>query len=271
MTFQDGGEKVWGGRIPTNGFDRFQNHVLMYGGHVVDPKDLTKTQLDQAPAQQALQWLHDRHWKDQTLAPLDNNKITWQAAANVQWEGFLQGAVATLEDGMHNFGYVASRIQGAEWNIAHVPKGPPSAGGKRAVLGTTDGWGLWKGTKSKDQAWEMLRFMVSKEWFEQQSQLTGLIPSRKSALTAWVEAMRSKYQSVAKVDLKVVTDALTTMNYPTVDEIFICQLEAARVIGPALNAVFRDNEKPVSYFRDIKGEIERDAAGCGLNPAEVFK
>jgi ABC-type glycerol-3-phosphate transport system substrate-binding protein len=126
MTFQDGGEKVWGGRIPTNGFDRFQNHVLMYGGHVVDPKDLTKTQLDQAPAQQALQWLHDRHWRDQTLAPLDANKITWQAAANVQWEGFLQGAVATLEDGMHNFGYVASRIQGAEWNIAHVPKGPPA-------------------------------------------------------------------------------------------------------------------------------------------------
>jgi ABC-type glycerol-3-phosphate transport system substrate-binding protein len=172
---------------------------------------------------------------------------------------------------MHNFGYVASRIQGAEWNIAHVPKGPPSAGGRRAVLGTTDGWGLWKGTKSKDQAWEMLRFLVSKEWFEQQSQLTGLIPSRKSALTAWVEAMRSKYQSAAKVDLKVVTDALTTLNYPTVDEIFICQLEAARAIGPALNAVFRDNEKPVSYFRDIKGEIEREAASCGLVPAEVFK
>jgi ABC-type glycerol-3-phosphate transport system substrate-binding protein len=243
----------------------------MYGGHVVDPKDLTKTQLDQAPAQAALQWLHDRQWKDQSLAPLDNNKITWQAASNQQWEGFLQGAVATLEDGMHNFVYVASRIQGAEWNLAHVPKGPASAGGRRAVLGTTDGWGLWKGTKAKDQAWELMKFVTGREWFEQQSKLTGLIPSRKSALNAWVEAMRGKYQSAAKVDLKVVTDALTTMNYPTVDAIFICQLEAARGIGPALNAVYRDNEKPVTYFRDIKAEIEREAAAGGLKPQEVFK
>jgi ABC-type glycerol-3-phosphate transport system substrate-binding protein len=179
--------------------------------------------------------------------------------------------VATLEDGMHNFATVATRMTGAEWDIAHVPKGPPSAGGRRAVLGTTDGWGLWKGTKSKDAAWDLMKLITGREWFEQQSKMTGLIPSRKSALDPWVQAMRSKYQGLANVNMKVVTDALTTMNYPTVDEIFICQLEAARVIGPALNAVFRDNEKPPTYFRDIKADIEREAASCGIRPQEVFR
>lgn len=45
MTFQDGAQKVWGGYIPAANFDRFQGHVLAYGGNVVDPKDLTKSAL----------------------------------------------------------------------------------------------------------------------------------------------------------------------------------------------------------------------------------
>jgi multiple sugar transport system substrate-binding protein len=273
MTFQDGPTKVWGGRIP-QGFDRIQGRILMFGGHVVDPKDLTKTQLDQAGAQAGLQWHWDRQHKDQVLAPLDNSKITWSSTSNQQWEGFLQGHVATLEDGMHNFAFVASRApqQGTDWSIAHVPKGPASAGGKRHVLGTTDGWGLWKGTKSKDQAWEFMRFLVSKEYFEKQSELTGRLPSRKSALNHWVETMRKVYPGTAKVDLKVVTDALTTMNYPTVDEIFVCQKEVAdSYMNAALNDILRDGVKTPSYFRDTKADIERWAATCGIKPQEVFK
>jgi hypothetical protein len=46
---------------------------------------------------------------------------------------------------------------------------------------------------------------------------------------------------------------------------------ADKVTGPALNAIFRDNEKPVTYFRDVKADLEREAASCGLKPQEVFK
>jgi multiple sugar transport system substrate-binding protein len=269
MTFQDGATKVWGGWIPAASFDRFQNHVLMFGGHVVDPKDLRKTQLDTPQSQAGLEWMRARLWADQTLAPLAGDRRTWQP--NDQWNGFYQGAVATLEDGMHNFQNVARNMTAADWDIAHVPKGPASAGGKRAVLGTTDGWALWKGTKVKDQAWDLMKLITGKEWFDQQATLTGLIPSRKSSLETWVKVTRERWLAGKNVNLKVVTDALTVMNYPTVDEIFLCQAEAARVIGPALNAVFRDGEKPVTYFRDIKAELEQAAGSCGIDPQQVFK
>ena len=38
-----------------------------------------------------------------------------------------------------------------------------------------------------------MRFVVSKEYFEKQSELTGRLPSRKSALNHWVETMRKVY------------------------------------------------------------------------------
>lgn len=265
MTFQDGAQKVWGGYIPATGFDRFQNHVLMYGGNVVDPKDLTKSTLHMDKAQQGLEWLRARLWTDQTLAPLDTNRRTWQPTG--QLDGFYQGAIATLEDGVGAPLLGISRNMTGDWNMAHVPKGPA----RRAVLGTTDGWGLWRGTKYKDVAWELIKFITTREYNEQQARIDLRVPSRKSVLDVWTKIVRERFPVLQNVNLKVVTDALTVMNYPTVDEIFLCQAEAARVIGPALAEVFRDGKQPVTYFRDIKPQLDEAARSCGTDPAKIFK
>jgi ABC-type glycerol-3-phosphate transport system substrate-binding protein len=147
-----------------------------------------------------------------------------------------------------------------------------AAGGRRAVLGTTDGWGLWKGTKGKDAAWGLMTFLTSREWYERQADVEGLLPSRKSVLDAWVKVTREKTPALATIDYTVVTDALTRLNYPVVDEAFLCQAEVStQVMTAAQDAVFRDGEQPPTYFRDIKADIERAAASCGLRPAEVFR
>lgn len=258
MTFQDGEKKVWGGWVQAANFDRFQAHVLMHGGHVVDPRDTKKSALHEAPAQQGLEWLRARYWEDQTLAPLEDARRPGQPG---RFEAFSGGHIATLEDGMHGFQGVVKAMGNQEWNIAHVPKGPA----RRAVLGTTDSWALWKNTKAKDAGWELLKFMTSREWYEQQARIDGTIPSRKSALDSWVKANQEQWPSTHTVNYRVVTDALTTLNYPTVDEIFLCQAEALGVVQPALDALYKTGTKPASVFAEVRTQLDAAAGSCGIS------
>lgn len=259
MSFTDtNGAKVYGGYKPASSFVRGQNMVTMFGGHLVDPKDLTKTQLDQPAAQQGLEWARARLFDDQSWAPLDPAKRDWQP--NGPRDGFLQGRIAMFEEGMYQLQQVAQGMQ-VEWDIQHVPKGPA----KRTALGDTDAWSMWRNSKAKDAAWALLKFVTSRQWYEKQAEIELLIPSRKSALDHWVKAVRQRFSVLEKVNLKVVTDALTTMNYLTPTETFLCQSDAGKVINPALTQIMRDGTARPLVFRDIKAQIEAAAATCGAS------
>jgi multiple sugar transport system substrate-binding protein len=257
MTFTDSnGAKVFGGYKPANSFIRGQNMITMFGGHLVDPKDLSKSQLDQPPAQAGLEWARARLLDDQTWASLDAAKRDWQP--NTPRDGFFQGRIAMYEEGMYQLQRMAQGMQ-VEWDIQHVPKGPS----KRTALGDTDAWGMWKNSKGKDASWELLKFITSRPWYEKQAEIELLIPSRKSALDHWVKAVRQKFPVLEKVNLKVVVDALTAMSYLTPTENFLCQTDAGKVINPALNEVLRDGTAKPILFRDVKSQIESAAGSCG--------
>jgi ABC-type glycerol-3-phosphate transport system substrate-binding protein len=151
--------------------------------------------------------------------------------------------------------------------MAHLPKGPS----RRAALGTTDGWGLWKGTKAKDQAWDLIKFITTNRFYDEQSRAEARLPSRKSALDSWAKIVRETYPYTQNVNLKVVIEQMTTMQYNAVDEIFLCQTEAQPVVQAALDAVFKAGSAPVTLFRDVKSQIEEAAARCGIDPTKVFK
>ncbi|MGH2353178.1 MAG: extracellular solute-binding protein, partial [Chloroflexota bacterium] len=259
LTFTNtSGAKVYGGYKPANSFVRGQNLITMFGGHIVDPKDLTKTQLDQPPAQQGLEWARARLFDDQTWAPLDPAKRDWQP--NGGRDGFLQGRIALFEEGMYQLQRMAEGMQ-VEWDIQHVPKGPV----KRTALGDTDSWAMWKNSKAKDAAWALLKFVTSRPWYEKQAEIELLIPSRKSALDHWVKAVRQRFPVLERVNLKVITDALTTMSYLTPTENFLCQTAAGQVIKPAMAQVLREGTAGPLIFRDIKAQIESAAASCGAS------
>jgi multiple sugar transport system substrate-binding protein len=259
LTFTDtGGARVYGGYKPANSFVRGQNMVTMFGGNLVDPKDLAKSQLDQPAAQQGLEWARARLFDDQSWAPLDPAKRDWQP--NSPRDGFLQGRIATYEEGMYQLQQMATGMQ-VEWDIQHVPKGPA----KRTALGDTDAWSMWKNSKAKDASWALLKFITSRAWYEKQAEIELLIPSRKSALDFWVTAVRRRFPVLEKVNLKVVTDALTTMSYLTPTQNFLCQTEAGKVINPALVQIMRDGTARPILFRDIKAQIESAASSCGAS------
>lgn len=257
LTFEESGKQVYGGFGRVDIPDR-QYHVRAFGGNYVDPKDLTKTQLGEAPALQALQWLYDRLHVDRSWGPIDGSRRTWKPDS--QQDGFGQGVLATFEDGMDKLNPVAMRMaQGNEWNIVPMPKGPAA----RNTLITTDSQAIWKNTKVKDAAWEFLQFISSKEFYAQQAQIELLIPSRKSGYETWMNAVKPRLQSSSpNFNFKAIQDALN-QTYPTVDQVYLCQQEAERVQNDAINAVLTRGEKPPSSLRDIAPQINQAAGSCG--------
>jgi multiple sugar transport system substrate-binding protein len=259
LTFEEGDKKTWGGFANLTVADR-QWHVRKFGGNFVDPKDLTKTQLGEAPALAGMQWVYDRLYTDRSWAPIDSAKRTWNP--NSQQDGFGQGVLSTFEDGLDKLNPVAMRMaQGNEWNIMHMPKGPAA----RNTLITTDSHALWKNTKAKDAAWEFMKFLSSKEFYAQQAQIELLMPSRKSGFETWMSAVKPKLQSSSpNFNFKVIQDALN-QTYPTVDQVFRCQQEAERVLGDAFGAVLTRGERPPSHFRDVAPQINQAAGSCSAS------
>lgn len=124
---------------------------------------------------------------------------------------------------------------------------------------------MWRQTRARDAAWLLLKFITTPPFYEMQARHDLLIPSRKSVLETWVKVVREKFAALTKVNLKVITDALTTMGYPTPTENFLCQSEAGKVVNPALNQIFRDGTARPLLFRDIRDQIDAAAASCGFS------
>ena len=88
----DGTTDIWGSMIDI-GWDRLQVHINAWGGHIVDPKDATKCDIDSPQALAALEWVRARMWDDKVMATFtDVNNVGTQAA-------FSEGKLAMVEDG----------------------------------------------------------------------------------------------------------------------------------------------------------------------------
>ena len=254
LTRMEGGRQVYGGYHPL-GKGRTENTLWAFGGEFIDPKDFTKSLVHQAEAQQALDWLYDRYWKDQSWINLNQRPSGFAMQTSLA-----DGLLATADDGMHALTRVAP-IEGVQFDVVPLPKGPK----QRMTWITTDGWGMWSGTKYKAQAWEFTKFLASPEWYKMQTRADLLIPSRVSLLDDWIQQVRSKYASLANVNLKGVKDQLmaappTVRTWPQ----FLCAADANTIINNTLLEIYRDNLQKPSVFRDRKTQIDQAAAGCGM-------
>jgi ABC-type glycerol-3-phosphate transport system substrate-binding protein len=112
----------------------------------VDLKDNTKAVFDSTQALGALQWIHDRIYKDGALA-----KATDLSALGVNaLKAVALGNVAMLTEGSWNVTSLMSGSPGEvdQWDVAVLPKGPA----QRASHASTDGWTIFSGTKQQEGA-----------------------------------------------------------------------------------------------------------------------
>lgn len=256
LTRIDGGQQVYGVNHPSTGIPRTQNHLWAFGGAYVDPTDFTKTAVHTAASQQAFDWLWDRYWKDKSWLPPKERPTGFNF-----WTALGTGQIAMAEDGMHALKDVA-RVEGLEFDVAPIPKGPK----QRLSWITTDGWGMWNGSKARPAAWELMKLIASPEWFKLQSRIELLIPSRVSLLDDWIQVLRQRFPTLEKVNLKGVRDGLVA-SPPAVStwQQYLCAQEAAQVINPVLNELYRDGTSKPTVFRDRREQIDQAASSCGLS------
>ncbi len=243
-----GNNGQWGGWLPAWSWDRFWNHIHMFGGKVVDEKYGKKCMLGEPEAQEALKWMYDLEWTDNCHAQPSQVENKWPDQSMVSL------MVCSAEDGTYPIN-VDVTYEGAvdNWDIRHVPKGPT---GIRSVLGTTDAWSITKQTKNADASWTLLKF-ISGPVFQLKAVVgsEGIIPVLKSLQKEFIAKVRELRPNLNNVRLETITEALE-WGYPEDTPWFDKQSEAVEIISPALEKVFTVGDVGPEYFIDIAKQVD---------------
>lgn len=262
LTVQKGGQIVQWGSMFDIAWDRIQIHVNGFGGHFVNPDDATRCEMASPPALEAMEWLRQRMWDDRVMATfLDvQNAETRQA--------FIQQKVAMVEDGSWALRDI---LENAAFRIgvAPFPTGPK----RHATLATTDGFGIYAGTKHPEAAWELLKFLVSKEYGRAMARTHFLQPARASLVPEWVDYVRQEYpQKAREVNIEAFADG-QTKGYSVTAEIFPNMVGVGKLAKDTWDQIYTLGKAPVSAMQEVCRQIEalqnsggQSLAPCGCDP-----
>lgn len=249
LTKKEGGKTTQYGLLyPAWGWDRYWYKTNIWGGSVVDPKDNTKAAFGEEKALAAFEWSRKLMWDEQVmLQPLD---IQRQSSV-LHFPG---GKFSMNEEGIYPF-EMDNNIQNKfQWAYAHVPKGPT---GQRKVLGTTDGYAMWKGSKKQDETWELIKWAIGPvNQLEVVVKAAGRVPIRHSVLKQWESEVVKARPNLKDVNLKVAVEAME-MGYPSGRDFFKDNIAAQQIIIPALEKMYVTGGTPTSYMKEIADQVTK--------------
>jgi multiple sugar transport system substrate-binding protein len=193
----------------------------------------------------ALEWLRARMWDDKVMAtPLDVQKVATRVA-------FIAGRVAMVEDGSWALKDILTKAN-FRIGVAPFPAGPV----RRVTLATTDGFGIYAGTKHPDAAWELVRFLISKEYGRAMARANFLQPARASLVDEWVGFIRQEFpEKAAEVDIAAFADG-HRKGYSVTIEIFAHMADARRLTDEAWEQILTLGRAPVEKMRTVCRQIE---------------
>jgi multiple sugar transport system substrate-binding protein len=243
---RDGSDQIiqWGSMLDIS-WDRIQVHVNGWGGHFVDPVNPSHCMMAEPQALQAMEWLRACMWDEKIMAtPLDVQNISIQ-------EAFTSEKVAMVEDGSWSLKTILSNAN-FRVGIAPFPAGPA----RRVTLATTDGFGIYAGTKYPDAAWELLKFLISKDYGRAMAKANLLQPARASLVDEWADLVKKEFPNQAKeINPAVFADG-HLKGYSVVAEVFANQAGAQRLIDQAWNKVFRLGQASVESLKTVAQQVE---------------
>jgi multiple sugar transport system substrate-binding protein len=240
----DGIIDLWGSMVDV-AWERLQVHVNSWGGHFVDPENPRRSMMAQPPALEALEWIRARMWDDHVMASfLDVQDLATRQA-------FIQQRVAMVEDGSWALKDI---LEGAAFRmgVAPFPAGPQ----RRVTLATTDGFGIYAGTKSPEAAWELLKFLVSKDYGRAMAKAHLLQPARESLVGEWAGYVRQQYpEATREADVEAFAEG-HRQGYSVTAEIFADMAEARRLTEAAWQRIFTLGLDPVDELVRVSAFIE---------------
>lgn len=249
---RDGKTDLWGSMLDIS-WDRIQVHINAWGGHLVDPNDPRRSRFSEPPALAAMEWIRSRMWDDQVMAtPLDVQNLTITQA-------FIDERVAMVEDGSWSLKNILSQAK-FRIGIAPLPPGPV----RRVTLATTDGWGIYGRTRYPDEAWELLKFLVSKDYGLAMAKANFLQPARASLVEEWIRLIQLEFpEQTRDVDIGAFADG-HIQGYSVTSEVFANMSEAKRLIYDAWDKIYILGEAPVDIMKEVSQQV--DAAQAAYAP-----
>jgi multiple sugar transport system substrate-binding protein len=193
----------------------------------------------------AMQWLRDRMWGDHAMASrldVQNLSVT---------DAFSRGRLAMVEDGSWSLKSILDNAQ-FPVGVTVFPAGPAG----RVTMGTTDGFGIYKGTRHPEAAWEFLKFLISPRYGRALSRAHLLQPARATLVDSWIADVREQYPEKAKeMDLGAFAQG-HLQGYSVTPEIFENQDDARELAVNAWEQIFTLGRRPVAYLRDVSAQID---------------
>jgi multiple sugar transport system substrate-binding protein len=240
----DGQTDLWGSMLDVS-WERIQVHVNAWGGNFVDSQDPRISRMGEPEALAAMEWIRARMWDDKTMATfLDVNNLGTRQA-------FIEQRVAMIEDGSWALKDILS---GATFRIglAPMPAGPI----RRATLATTDGFGIYTGTRHLQEAWELLKFLISEDYGLAMAKANFLQPARASLVDQWVKIVQDEYpQSTKDLDIAVFADG-HLQGYSVTAEAFPNMDDAIRLAYAAWDQIFTLGQAQVEIMKDVSLKIQ---------------
>ena len=245
----DSSQSSWGGLA--SGSRSGATKIAQNGGEVVNAADDRKPAFTSPAALEALQWLHDRLWKDRSWGQLS----AFREGGFKDRYAMLTGGKLAMNEDMASWAIgdvVRDRPDAvADWDLALIPRG------KQRVSGASiDAWTIWKGAPDQDAVWEFLKFLQTSEWLDLQAQKAGYQHPRVSLQDRYIEVLKKGVPAVAGKNLQALTHPVRN-RYARPDPTFRKDGDAWRIWGEAWDASIVRNEQPVATaFTDAARRIE---------------
>jgi len=150
-----------------------------------------------------LQWYSDAIWKNHFMP--DSAAISGLDPAN--GDPF---AVDGLAMWMSNSWYMSESLNelAFKWDLAPTPFNPK---GERIAQVDADGFSMPKDAKNKDEAWEVMKWLLEPENNLELCRIYGCMPARKSTESAYKASLAEIYP---EINLDVIFNAATYLDVP---------------------------------------------------------
>jgi multiple sugar transport system substrate-binding protein len=249
----DGRVDLWGSMVDIS-WDRLQVQVNRWGGRFVDESNPSRCLMAQPAAKEAFEWLRARMWDDKVMP----SKLRIQNLGTRQ--AFVAGRLAMVEDGSWALKDV---LEGAGFRVGVAPL--PAGPARRVTLASTDGFGIFAGCKHPDAAWELVKFLISKDYGRAMARAHLLQPARASLVEEWADYVRQSYQGkTTGADIATFAEG-HIKGYSVTTEIFPNMGDAKRLADAAWDRIFNYGEAPVSAMDLVAQQIEAAQSKAGAD------
>jgi len=131
----------------------------------------------------------------------------------IESDPFIAGKAAMIFNGSWMLNYYDETIKSFRWGVAPLP-----IWGKRATVSDSLGNVIWVGTKHKEEAWEFVKFLASKEAAEILGKMGTVIPAYKGTEKYWLEHFKGDRKKDAQVFLDSVEFTYPFVSAPGQDK-----------------------------------------------------